>query len=54
MKGESSTKDQLTEGMKQDQDLHTLIANEYNKSIFEYAGDVHPDIEQKYVTHYNL
>ena len=40
------TKDQLTEGMKQDQILHTKIAEEYNKDILEYAGNAFPDIAQ--------
>ena len=35
-KGMSLTKDQLTEGLKQDQTLHTLIANEYNNIKPEY------------------
>ena len=45
-KGKSLTKDQLTEGMKQDENLHTLIATEYNKNIPEYAGNAHPDVEE--------
>lgn len=45
-KGASLTKDQLTEGLKQDQILHTLISGEYNKQIDEYAGDAFPDIEK--------
>ena len=45
-KGMSLTKDQLTEGLKQDQTLHTLIADEYNSIKLEYSGNAHPDIEQ--------
>ena len=40
-KGKSLTKDQLIEGMKQDESLHTLIATEYNKNILEYVGNTH-------------
>ena len=45
-KGMSLTKGELTEGLKQDQILHTKIAEEYNKDIPEYAGNAFPDIAQ--------
>ena len=43
----SLTKDQLTEGLEQDQTLHTLITNEYNSIKTEYSGNAHTDIEQE-------
>ena len=46
-KGMSLTKDQLTERLKQDQTLHTLIADEHNSIIPEYSGNAHPDVEQR-------
>ena len=45
-KGMSLTKDKLTEGLKEDQTLHTLIVNEYNSIKPEYLGNAQPDIEQ--------
>ena len=45
-KGASLNKNELTEGLKQDQTLHTLISDEYNKLIPEYAGDAFPDIKK--------
>ena len=45
-KGMSLTKGELTEGLKQDQILHTKIAEEYNKDIPEYVGNAFPDIAQ--------
>ena len=44
-RGQTLTKDQLTEGIKQDELLHTRIAEEYNKPTREYAANAHPDIE---------
>ena len=44
-KGASLDKDDLTEGLKQDQRLHELIASEHNNNrIISYAGDAFPDV----------
>ncbi len=45
-KGRQLTKDELTEGIKQDENLHRAICGEYNKSEL-YAEDLHPDVGMK-------
>ena len=45
-KGASLTKDQLTDGIKQDQILHTKISDKYNKDTPEYASNAFLDIVQ--------
>ena len=49
-KGASLTKDQLTNGIKQDQILHTKISEEYNKDTPEYASNAFPDIVQGHLS----
>ena len=49
-KGASLTKDQLTDGIKQDQILHTKISDKYNKDTPEYARNAFRGIVQGHLS----